>query len=336
MLVSIVVPVYNVERYLARCLDSLLDQDLQERDYEIVIVNDGSPDKSLDIATHYAQKHQNIKVISQQNQGLSGARNTGIDHASGKYLFFVDSDDYIEKDILKYLTATADTGMLDFLGFDLVMTRESNLSVKSELPSAENLKIYNGCDYIAQYNYPNNAVWYLVNTQFLKEMNLRFEPGRLVEDGMFTTELLLRCQRAAYVKVSVYRYFVNDNSIMTIRDRKHLEKMNNDFLFVIKKFSGLVALANEKKANENAIRRLKARQESYAFFLFVRLVKSKMPYREFRKIIDEMRVLKVYPIRNFIGTDYCSPKEKLFTGIFNSPLLLRTFLKANSIFKIVR
>ena len=95
--VTVVVPVYNVEKYLIRCIESLINQTLKE--IEIILVNDGSKDKSGKICEKYALKYKNIKVIHQLNKGLSGARNTGIKIAQGEYVGFVDSDDYVEKDM---------------------------------------------------------------------------------------------------------------------------------------------------------------------------------------------------------------------------------------------
>lgn len=99
--VTVVVPVYNVERYLKRCIESLKNQTLKE--IEIVLINDGSKDKSGEICNEYASKYENIKVIHQLNRGLSGARNTGIKVAQGEYIGFVDSDDYVEKDMFERL-----------------------------------------------------------------------------------------------------------------------------------------------------------------------------------------------------------------------------------------
>lgn len=99
--VSIIVPVYNVENYVARCLDSLVNQTLKE--IEIIIVNDGSTDGSGEICKKYAKRYKNIKYIKQKNQGLSGARNTGIEVARGEYIGFVDSDDFVELDMFEFL-----------------------------------------------------------------------------------------------------------------------------------------------------------------------------------------------------------------------------------------
>ena len=96
-LLTIIVPTYNVEEFIANCLDSLLDQDISTNDYEILVVNDGATDNSARIAGTYADKHEHIRLINQANMGLSEARNTGLRQAKGKYIYFLDSDDYIAK-----------------------------------------------------------------------------------------------------------------------------------------------------------------------------------------------------------------------------------------------
>ena len=118
MLLSVIVPVYNVEKYLSKCVDSLLNQNLLPEEYEIILVDDGSTDRSGDICDEYAMHHSNVKAIHQQNGGLSVARNTGIQVAAGKYVQFVDSDDYLEPNVLKSLVEKMKLEDLDVLRFN--------------------------------------------------------------------------------------------------------------------------------------------------------------------------------------------------------------------------
>ena len=97
---SIIIPVYNVEKYIYECLDSIIYQKNCINDCEIILVNDGSTDSSGDICKKYAKKYKNIKYLSKKNGGLSDARNFGIENASGNYIWFIDSDDYIQKDCI--------------------------------------------------------------------------------------------------------------------------------------------------------------------------------------------------------------------------------------------
>ena len=118
MLLSIIVPVYNVEQYLRKCVDSLLAQDLSSEEYEIILVDDGSTDQSGTICDEYATSHTNVKVVHQQNGGLSTARNRGIDVSQGEFVQFVDSDDYLEPNVLKTLVEKMETDQLDVLRFN--------------------------------------------------------------------------------------------------------------------------------------------------------------------------------------------------------------------------
>ena len=120
MKISLIIPVYNVEQYLEKCLLSCLDQDLPQSDYEIIVVNDGSPDGSLAIAERIAATATNITVVSQENGGLSAARNTGLEIAKGKYVWFIDSDDTIKKNWKKgLLSGIVNTLVTALLIFDM-------------------------------------------------------------------------------------------------------------------------------------------------------------------------------------------------------------------------
>lgn len=113
--ISVVIPVYNVENYLRQCLDSVINQTLD--DIEIICVNDGSTDSSPDILEEYSRKDSRIRIISQENMGLSGARNTGMKYIKGEYVYFLDSDDYIELDALNQMYNISKNNSLDMLMF---------------------------------------------------------------------------------------------------------------------------------------------------------------------------------------------------------------------------
>lgn len=127
-LVSIIVPVYNVEQYLPQCLDSIVNQTYEN--IEVICVNDGSPDNSIKILEDYALRDSRIKVVSQKNQGLSGARNTGIKYASGKYIMFVDSDDWIDLDTCQVAVNAAETNDADFVFWSYVREFENDSKEK--------------------------------------------------------------------------------------------------------------------------------------------------------------------------------------------------------------
>jgi glycosyltransferase involved in cell wall biosynthesis len=136
MKLSIVIPVYNSSNYLDDCLGSLLDQDLNKDKYEIICVNDGSTDNSLDILKLYAEKHQNIKVINQENKGHSTARNVGLKAAKGKYVWFVDSDDFIDGNSLSTIISYMEKNDIDFLTIGLRnVLNETHYNISKNLKS---------------------------------------------------------------------------------------------------------------------------------------------------------------------------------------------------------
>ena len=118
MKLSIIVPIYKVEQYLCKCVDSLINQDLPSGVYEIILVDDGSPDRCGEICDEYAASHSNVKVIHRENGGLSAARNSGVDVAQGQYIQFVDSDDYLEPNVLGNLVRKMEEDELDILRFN--------------------------------------------------------------------------------------------------------------------------------------------------------------------------------------------------------------------------
>lgn len=130
--ISLIVPVYNTEKYLAYCLDSMLLQDIPETEYEIVCVNDGSTDSCPDILEAYAQKHPCIRIIHQENQGQSAARNVGLYSAKGDYVWFVDSDDLLEPNSLGFIVRIMDENEIDELTVGLDYVPEDTVSVPAE------------------------------------------------------------------------------------------------------------------------------------------------------------------------------------------------------------
>ena len=118
MKLTILISLYNKEKYIERCLKSLIEQDVSPNMYEIIIVDDGSKDSGGLIVQNYAKKHQNIKLISQLNQGASAARNRGLEAASGDYLYFLDADDYLNTNVLNYLLELGEQNDLEILEFN--------------------------------------------------------------------------------------------------------------------------------------------------------------------------------------------------------------------------
>jgi len=236
---SIIVPVYNVEQYLSKCLNSLLNQDMIVEDYEIIVINDGSTDNSLIILDEYAQRYKNIKIITQENQGLSGARNTGVNHAMGKYLFFVDSDDYIEPNCLFNLLQFAEKNDLDAIRFNYRQAYEDGKVGRIENLTLQNEKIKTGKEFLTDDLGLWCYVWvYLFKTDIVKQQKL-FEVGIYFEDGEWTPRVLLQINSIGYLDKLVYNYLQRTGSITLITDITKKEKQISDKLRIIDCVLGL-------------------------------------------------------------------------------------------------
>ena len=154
MKLSVVVPLYNKEKYIDRCLKSLLAQEVSSADYEIIIVDDGSTDSSQSIAQEYAEKHLNIQLFCQQNQGAGAARNKGLELANGDYIYFLDADDYIASNVLKYLLEICEDHELEILGFNTIETEDEYLpETSTQYPQDLTLEVMDGMTYIAGRNF---------------------------------------------------------------------------------------------------------------------------------------------------------------------------------------
>lgn len=201
--ISIIIPIYNSEKYISRCLDSILEQEFT--DYEVILIDDGSQDSSEVICAQYAQKHKNIKLLHQENTGVSGARNLGLKYAQGKYVCFIDSDDWIEK---KYLNNFQ-------LGYDFCIqgyTVKTNQELKiSYTPLCLNQNT--GPEIVTRRL--QTAPWAkLFKREIIEKYSITFpEHISYGEDSIFIYKYLTYCRTAVVVAGSYYHYIVYPNSL---------------------------------------------------------------------------------------------------------------------------
>lgn len=211
---SIIVPVYNVEKWVLRCLNSLYNQSIPEEEFEVIVVNDGSPDNSLHIVNCFAENHFNVVVVSRENGGLSAARNTGLEYARGNYVWFVDSDDFIEPNSIKYILEFAEKNKLDTMGFLFQRYFESGKIWKYEHHPKYTEIVFNGEDFVSKTNFIFSPWASIYRRIFLIDNSLRFKEGILHEDVEFSPRAHFLSDRIAHTNKIVYNYFQRDGSIM--------------------------------------------------------------------------------------------------------------------------
>lgn len=215
--ISIVVPVYNVEPFLARCLDSLIAQTLKE--IEILCVNDGSTDGSIRILNAYAENDPRIRVISQINKGLGGARNTGVKAAVGEYVLFVDSDDWIEPQSCELLYAAASCHKADMACGTILKTYPTRKPKWVEYYDAENIYASPQARFDAMHCPPCfNVVQKLFRRELLLQADLWFEEGIYYEDVEYIAHVLVAVDWMVTVPDAIYHYVVRKGSICRSSD----------------------------------------------------------------------------------------------------------------------
>lgn len=212
MRLSIIIPVYNVEQYIEKCLRSCLEQDIPHTDYEIIVVNDGSPDGSIAIAEQVAANAENITVISQENGGLSAARNTGMSVARGDYIWFVDSDDTIKEKCLSSLLALC-INEID------VVSISHNIVKNNDVTSYRTNHATSGKGLLKLGAFVP-APFYIMRREFLKYNNLHFVKGIYHEDLEFTPRMLYLADNIVCTELCAYNYLQRENSITTTPNAK--------------------------------------------------------------------------------------------------------------------
>ena len=309
---SIIVPLYNSEKYLPKCLDSLLSQDIPEQDYELILVDDGSPDGSRRIAEEYASQHSNIIVLAQSNKGTSGARNTGIRRASGKYLCFVDPDDYILENSFAVLLRRMEEGNLDVLRFGYVEVDEQyqpTTSCKNPESPDYTSEVMNGCTFLAERLGIACYVWsFLFRTSLLKENDLFFYEGDYFDDTPWLPRVLSLADRVDSVDFKRYYYLIRKNSLVQSTSNRSILKKMEGHRFLVKE------LLRQKHAlgNDDASQWYD-RMISHCVLSLLTLV-ARADFENREGYLEELRGSGVFPL----SKSRCSMANKVKLSLINS------------------
>ena len=303
LILSIVVPVYNVRIYLDKCVSSLLRQDLEKEEYEIILVDDGSTDGGGELCDAIADRESNVRVIHQANQGLSGARNTGMGAAKGKYIQFVDSDDYLAENVLGTLARRMEEVDLEVLRFGfqrvdegerpIVDSREKNLE-----PTMD--EIMDGPSFLIRYLWFSCYAWqFMLQRSFLEKNALSFKPGILFEDTEWTPRVMQKARRVSSIDQIVYYYLLRSGSITTGANKKkriasllsRIDDLNNQMLYLDDKrwYRGMIS------------------------HLVVGIITSVSlsHYNERKEYLDILKAKGVYPLSGFLATKKAKKKIRL-------------------------
>ncbi len=272
---SIIVPVYNVEKYVKRCLDSIFNQTY--KDFEVIVVNDGSTDKSMDIV----KKYKDVKIINEENRGLSHARNNGVKNARGDYILFVDSDDYINKDLLKELNKSLNNNP-DVVRFQVQSVDEYGSMTKYEEENFEGLSGPEAFKRIVKFHYVENAWCYLYKRDFFIKNNFKYKEGMLHEDFGLTPLIIMKAGNVNSISYIGYNYFNRKGSIMNSNDYEKEKKKVKDF------YTHYLYLKKEINKT-NLDKKVFLSFISNSLILKVSSLKGK-DYKEYKKLLKENNV----------------------------------------------
>ena len=321
VLITVVLPIYNVEKYLPKCIDSILEQSY--KNLEILLINDGSTDNCEEICKQRARLDSRIKIIKQENQGLSEARNTGIKNATGDYICFVDSDDYIHKDFVKLLFEdivknNSDISVCDFWyvneNGDKWTKREKKASIYTNIEAIKDILIGRKETEVMTWNK-------LYKLSLFKDNKIFFPKGKLHEDKFTTYKLYYYASKVSLISEKLYYYLQRENSIMgskfNIRRLDAIEAVNETIAFCKKND---IKMENELEAYEAMTK----------IYIIDNMIRANFDRKEINKLIKEVKVKK----NNYKKNNYIGRKMKL--GIFILNENYRMYKIALRIFDLMR
>lgn len=290
MKVSFIVPIYNVEKYLSECVESILAQTYS--DFEMLLVDDGSPDNCPALCDDWATKDSRIKALHKPNGGLSDARNYGLNHAQGDYVVFVDSDDFwVEKDCLEQLMNVVDAHLeCDFIGFNCSYYYSDTKTYKKwvayneslSVPTDKNIVI---CSLVASGTFPMSACLKIIKRKSLSDMGLRFIKGTIAEDIPWFIDLLEGSKKCMFVNQYIYAYRQNVAGSITASGNP---KSTSDLFAIVK---------NEVAKMKNRSIAKDAKDALYSFLAYefcILLTASSRMSKEIRKELMNYKWLLDY------------------------------------------
>lgn len=234
---SYIIPLYNSAEWLEKCLYSVLNQDFPESEVEIICVNDGSPDNSADIAREIAKEHPCIVVIDQENQGPSGARNTGMRAATGKYLCFVDPDDFVEPNVYGRLIQQMEKEQLDMLRFDYQVVNEHYENIPKPITECTfnyTPQLMSGAEFLSDRLGLACNIWrYIYRRVIITENNIWCYTGDYYDDVPWLPLVLMKAERINLCDLIVYNYMERSESLVNASSNKAIQrKIDGTFLLL--------------------------------------------------------------------------------------------------------
>ena len=301
---SFIIPLYNSAKWLEKCLYSILNQDIPESEMEIICVNDGSPDNSADMAREIGRNHPCIMVLDQENQGPSGARNTGMKAATGKYLAFVDPDDYVEPNIYGKLVQQMEDEQLDMLRFNYQIVDENYNHVEKrpfEMAFDYSPKLMSGAEFMATRLDIACNIWrYIYRREIIITNNIWCFTGDYYDDTPWLPLVLLKAERMNICATIVYEYLERSDSLVKTKNPKMMKRKSDGVILLLKYLeqelldicNGRLAVSKEWKSG---VRAWYKRIEAHSVVSLLTNIGTSQ-FSERKEYLKQLRELKVFPL----------------------------------------
>jgi len=336
MTLSILIPVYNGEDYIENAIVSLCQQDIKPEEYEIIVIDDGSTDGTIDIIEKLAELYPNIKINSQKNRGVGNARNVGLNLSKGKYIYFLDADDYILNNTLAKIIDEAEKNDLQIIGFKSRTIKNTETDLSTIIENRESLELTTICDgktYIGNYGYRPEIWWYIINREFLLTTNLTFYDRKFLQDSYYTPALFMKANRMAYLPLDVHRYRLSNNSVTRNTTKSHIRTHIDDMMFAIKALKNIIDDISIEPKHIACIEHLQYKLRNYVFIVMTRFIKSDFTKSEINSYLNTLETLNLYPIKSIKKTGVQRITYGALTTMFNSKFILS---KASRLYSFIR
>jgi glycosyltransferase involved in cell wall biosynthesis len=278
---SIIIPAYNVESYIERCLDSICSQITEGEHIEVIVVDDGSKDGTVDIVTTYTHHFPFLRLISQDNSGPSVARNRGLDEATGEYIWFVDSDDYITPSAIVHICEHINKAPQTNVFFGKIYCGSTPIGAQFKNKTYTSEEFLGNTPYF--YTHPM-----IYRKQFLEDRHLKFGTYRNIEDLHFNLRVLFFAKNVTHIDHFLYHYEIRPNSISSTRDKKHLLSLSEQTVLVL---IDLKTFLDKQHAN-SAFYKILYHNINGLFFSWLRF---NYPVSHVKEKIQDLRQINLYP-----------------------------------------
>ena len=323
-MISIIIPAYNVEKYLPRCLDSILNQnnfDEYKANIEVIIINDGSVDATAKIASDYCNEYKFINMYSQSNGGLSAARNFGLKKSSGKYIWFIDSDDWIAKDSFQVMFGEISTADIDILEFDVVYAIEQGkdfLLKNDHFYSSIKTNLISSKDFLEREGYIVSVTSKLIKKSLFDKQNIEFPLKRFSEDNIVALKLMLASNSYKKINKDIYFYYQRNDSITNTKDIDHMRKYLKDQILNCKDIDKELLKYDFDKT------KIKEMQAFIVSNMVFSIMKNNFSIDETNNFLNELKAINQYPVKAY-GYYNRGLKRDVFRRIFNNTIFIKIY-----------